>query len=229
MKFSKFFVTRKENIFLGIEKGKILIEGMDLSGKTTVVNYLSKVLEVENVQERTLSKKSEIYDFTVEQSKKGKLHQDLINRLYTLAITEDLYNYKPGDGSIVLQDSYFALKSYALMKERYPNTLAKEVFNLLKLFPKPQFTFYLTASTEERIRRSQQRDKPMAYMENLLMSNPKEFEKIEENLKKITTNLFDAYIIDTQSKTPNQIAMYIGNIMKKTNRKNDLHERELFD
>ena len=33
-------------------------------------------------------------------------------------------------------------------------------------------------STEERLKRNEKRDKPMAYMEKLLVSNPKEFEKI---------------------------------------------------
>lgn len=77
------------------EKGKILIEGMDLSGKTTITEYLSEILNVNKFQKRTLSDDCAIYDFTVAQSKKGKLHIDLINKLYTLAISEDLYNYKP--------------------------------------------------------------------------------------------------------------------------------------
>lgn len=123
------------------EKGKILIEGMDLSGKTTITKYLSEILNVNKIQKRTLSDDCEIYDFTVAQSKKGQLHIDIINRLYTLAISEDLYNYKPNDNGIILQDSYFALRSYALMKEKYPDTLAKEVYKLLQLFPKPELTF----------------------------------------------------------------------------------------
>lgn len=209
-----------------IEKGKILIEGMDLSGKTTITRYLSEILKIDKIQERTLSDNSAIYDFTVAQSKKGELHQDLINRLYTLAISEDLYNYKPRDNCIILQDSYFALRSYALMKEKYPNTLAKEVYRLLQLFPKPELTFYLTASTEERIRRNQKRNKPMAYMEKLLMSNPKEFETIEKNLREITTGLFNAEVIDTQNKKPNEIALYIGSKIKEINRGDDVYERE---
>ena len=123
------------------EKGKILIEGMDLSGKTTNTKYLSEILSVDKIQKRTLSDECSIFDFTVVQSKKGKLHPELINKLYTLAITEDLYNYKPRDNGIILQDSYFALKSYALMKQKYPNTLAKEVYKLLQLFPKPELAF----------------------------------------------------------------------------------------
>lgn len=77
------------------EKGKILIEGMDLSGKTTITKYLSELLEADRIQQRTLSDDCAIFDFTVAQSKKGKLHPDLINKLYTLAIMEDLYKYKP--------------------------------------------------------------------------------------------------------------------------------------
>ena len=99
------------------EKGKIVIEGMDLSGKTTIIKYLSKILKVDKIQERTLCDDNAIYDFTVAQSKKGKLHQDLINKLYTLAISENLYNYKPKENCLILQDSYFALRSYALMKQ----------------------------------------------------------------------------------------------------------------
>ena len=65
-----------------IEKGKILIEGMDLSGKTTITRYLSEILEIDKIQERTLSDSSAIYDFTVAQSKKGELHQDLIGYIH---------------------------------------------------------------------------------------------------------------------------------------------------
>ena len=212
------------------EKGKILIEGMDLSGKTTITKYLSELMSIERIQTRTLSDDSTIYDFTVAQSKKGKLHPDLINKLYTLAIYEDLYNYKPKEDSIILQDSYFALRSYALMQRKYPETLAKEVHKLLQLFPKPELAFYLTASTEERLRRNEKRDKPMAYMEKLLVSNPKEFETIERNLRDITVSLFDAEIINTQDKKPNEIALYIGSKIQerilKRNRGEDVYERE---
>lgn len=209
-----------------IEKGKILIEGMDLSGKTTITRYLSGILEIDKIQERTLSDSSAIYDFTVAQSKKGELHEDLINRLYTLAISEDLYNYKPRDNCIILQDSYFALRSYALMKEKYPNTLAKDVYKLLQLFPKPELGFYLTASTEERLRRNKQRDKPMAYMEKLLVSNPTEFEAIEKNLRDITTSLFGVEVINTDGKKPNEIALYIGRKIQEINRGDEVYERE---
>lgn len=212
------------------EKGKILIEGMDLSGKTTITKYLSELMSIERIQTRTLSNDSAIYDFTIAQSKKGKLHPDLINKLYTLAIYEDLYNYKPKEDSIILQDSYFALRSYALMQRKYPETLAKEVHKLLQLFPKPELAFYLTASTEERLRRNEKRDKPMAYMEKLLVSNPKEFETIERNLRDITVSLFDAEIINTQDKKPNEIALYIGSKIQerilKRNRGEDVYERE---
>lgn len=208
------------------EKGKILIEGMDLSGKTTITKYLSEILCVDRIQKRTLSDECEIYNFTVAQSKKGKLHPDLINKLYTLAISEDLYNYKPKYNGIILQDSYFALRSYALMKEKYPDTLSKEVYKLLQLFPKPELTFYLTASTEERLRRNERRDKPMAYMEKLLVSNPREFEIIEKNLRDITTSLFNIEVINTQDKKPNEIALYIGSKIQERNRGDDEYEKE---
>ena len=211
---------------LKLEKGKILIEGMDLSGKTTITRYLSEILKIDKIQERTLSESCEIYDFTVAQSKKGKLHPELINKLYTLAISEDLYNYNPINNSIILQDSYFALKSYALMKQKYSNTLAKEVYRLLQLFPKPELGFYLTASTEERLKRNEQRNKPMAYMEKLLLSNPREFETIEENLRDITTSLFKVEVINTQGKKPNEIALYIASRIQERNRGDDEYERE---
>lgn len=211
---------------LRIEKGKILIEGMDLSGKSTVIEILNSMIDKSVINRRTISEQSQIYDFTVAQSKKGGLHSDLINKLYTLAISEDLYNYKLRDNCVVLQDSYFALRSYALMKEKYPDTLAKEVYSLLQLFPKPELSFYLTASTEERLKRNEKRDKPMAYMEKLLVSNPKEFEKIEMNLREITTNLFQPEIINTQDKTPEEIAFYIRDKIQEKNRGDETYERE---
>lgn len=70
----------------------------------------------------------------------------------------------------------------------------------------------------------------MAYMEKLLVSNPKEFETIERNLRDITVSLFDAEIINTQDKKPNEIALYIGSKIQerilKRNRGEDVYERE---
>ena len=40
----------QEKILLRKEKGKILIEGMDLSGKTTITKYLSEILNVNKQQ-----------------------------------------------------------------------------------------------------------------------------------------------------------------------------------
>ena len=65
----------------------------------------------------------------------------------------------------------------------------------------------------------------MAYMEKLLLSNPKEFETIENNLRDITTSLFDAEVIDTQDKKPNEIALYIGNKIKGLIRGENENER----
>lgn len=39
------------------EKGKVLIEGMDLSGKTTITKYLSEILNVNKIQERNRENK----------------------------------------------------------------------------------------------------------------------------------------------------------------------------
>ena len=66
----------------------------------------------------------------------------------------------------------------------------------------------------------------MAYMEKLLLSNPREFETIEKNLRDITTSLFDAEVINTQSKKPNEIALYIGNKIQERNRGDNVYERE---
>ena len=208
------------DIILRKEKGKILIEGMDLSGKTTIINYLDKILNIDKIQQRTLSGNSEIYNFAVLQSKKGQLHTDLINQLYILAISEDLYNYQPKEDNIILQDSYFALRSYAFIKQKYSQTMADSVYKLLQVFPKPELAFYLTASTEERVKRNKERDKPMAYMEKLLKSNPREFEAIEKHLRNITTGLFGAEIINTQDKGIKEIALYIGNKIQEKHREN---------
>ena len=215
-----------------VDRGKILIEGMDLSGKSTIIKCLSEMLNVKDVKKRTLCENCELYDFTVAQSKKGNLSQDVINQLYVLSIRVDMDNYKPKKEGIVLQDSYSALRTYALAQKQYPERI-KELDKLLKGFPKPEFAFYLTASTEERLRRNAKRDKPMAYMEKLLVSNPKEFEEIEKNLREITTKLFGAEVIDTQDISPEGVAMYIINRVqeqKLSNRENggkeEVYERK---
>ena len=63
-------------------------------------------------------------------------------------------------------------------------------------------------------------------MEKLLISNPREFEAIEKNLMEITTSLFDAEVINTQGKKPNEIALYIGSKIQERNKGDNVYERE---
>lgn len=58
------------------------------------------------------------------------------------------------------------------------------------------------------------------------MSNSREFETIDENLRNINVSLFDAEIIDTQDKTPQEIALYIKSKIQEINRGDDLYERK---
>ena len=75
----KIIIKIGVDIILRKEKGKILIEGMDLSGKTTITKYLSEIMNIDRIQQRTLSDENSIFDFTVAQSKKGKLHPELMS------------------------------------------------------------------------------------------------------------------------------------------------------
>ena len=52
------------------------------------------------------------------------------------------------------------------------------------------------------------------------------FETIEKNLRNITTSLFDAEVINTENKKPNEIALYIGNKIKERNKGDYVYERE---
>lgn len=210
-----------------IDCGEILIEGMDLSGKSTITTAVGSLLNVKRIKQRTLSDKTSIYDFTVAQSKIGNLSQDIISRLYCLAISEDLENYSVLKRGLVLQDSYFALRSYALAQQNKNIALANEIYALLKRFPKPELSFYLTATTEERIRRNLCRDKPMAYMEKLLMSNPKKFEGIEESLRDCVTELFDVEVIDTSEASQSEIAEYVKQKIENNEEVYDDDERVL--
>ena len=96
-----------------VDSGKVLIDGMDLSGKTTISNDLNSIIDIKRIKQRTLSDQTPIYDFTVAQSKLGNMSQESISKLYCLAVREDLENYKVSKSGIIIQDSYFALKSYA--------------------------------------------------------------------------------------------------------------------
>lgn len=96
----------------------------------------------------------------------------------------------------------------------------------LQMFPKPEITFYLTASTSERIKRNSERNKSMAYMEKLLLTEPKKFEKIESNLRYITTELFETEIINTEGKTPLEIAQYIRYRIKELDNKEYEYEEK---
>ncbi len=201
-------------ISLIVDKGKVLIEGMDLSGKTTIVDCLRHMMQVKYVQSRTLIENNYIHDFAVQQSKAGNLPRQLISELYKLAIMEDLCKYEMSEGKFVLQDSYFALRSYAYEKDYGSSKIANEIQDYLQMFPKPEVTFYLTASMNERVKRNEKRNKKMAYMEKLLITEPKKFEKIEQNLMNVTMQLFETEIINTEGKSPLEIAQYIKDRIK---------------
>jgi len=185
----------------------LLIEGIDLSGKTTVAKHIFEKNMFYQLRANQLSSDSPFYSFAKNifslNEMEHKYSDEAISYLYLAALTNDIDMYKD-DKITTIQVSTYATRSLAYHIAN--NTrFVKEFKDLLVKFPDPKNTFYLYANMTEMYRRLHERQKQspadVSTSDLILQNDPVLFEKTEKILRNIVLERFNAKIIDTTNRT----------------------------
>jgi thymidylate kinase len=185
------------------------VEGMDLSGKTTVAREVMKrapfAYRHNNIASHEISKLGLAVD---EMSESGKYSPTTISIGYVASILADIDSFNlPNKNTI--QDSAAVIRCMS----RLAVDNQHELFTILHddaVTRHPRFTksFYLTASIDERIRRLRNSENP-SQNDLLLAHDTDKFLAMEEAAMNYSVELFDATIINTTHLDPREIAVII--------------------
>ena len=187
-----------------------LFSGMDFSGKSTIIKTIDVAMPgVFKLQKKFLTSIDTIQKV---RERDSWLPPEEWKPLLQGSIKEDIANYR--ENGLVLQDSLWIIKYIATKLEKNsPEDYdeIKQLEQLLGQYPDMD-SFYLTTTTEERIKRLKMREslgEKITGSDKILLSTEK-FEKIEKHYKNIVLKYFpNTRIIDTTHNIPEEIVQEI--------------------
>jgi thymidylate kinase len=185
------------------------IEGMDLSGKTTLANNYAAVSPLEwQVNSNALGQGNPIWELADDLRKKDAYDGEIVGNLYVTALMADIRGFERPTANTI-QDSTVALRSLAYHVVRGTPRLADVLQDLIKEHPRFDASFYLAASMEARRSRLDQRirDNPeeVAPDDLMVVRNPDRFVAMEGVLREWSTKIFDSVVIDTTNMSPEMV------------------------
>lgn len=198
----------------------IYIEGMDLSGKTTLANNLQKTLGIDwVVQSNTLTKDNPVWLLADTVRKSQSLDEDIIGYLYSIAMMVDVRCFKLVNNYNLIQDSTVAIRSLAYHSVLGTPIVLDQLRQSVGEISKPDLTFYLSADISTRIKRLHQREKDnpeeVAPDDLMVIENPERFIRTEKLLRNFTIEYFNPIIIDTTVMTKVDVCTLVLNEIRR--------------
>jgi len=187
----------------------IHIEGLDLSGKTSVTNEIVNMRLDEGeewvVRHRTLSDERNELQYIADKMCGQRKHSELeVGLTYVAAFKYPEVN--------TIQESTVLLRSLAYHAIRGNSKVVAELEDMAALHPKFEQSYLLTARPEIRLARLATRASN-SHNDLLIVRDPKRFARIEDKIEEYSQELFGSEIIDTSDMSIQEAAEYInGNI-----------------
>lgn len=204
----------------------VLIEGLDLAGKSTLVNflreYLTKYYSKVRYSRNSLVEQNPFADFADTERKKPEIP---INETCSLFISAHLFDAShfvaPKLGEIHLQDSsWLRTLAFNIIRE---NMKFLPLLHIVASYqPSFDLILYLTANIETRQKRVLQREfkspEQNDHSDYLVQSDPDLFKKNDEMLLATAQDkCLVVEVIDTSSLTPEQVQMEAWSLFQKYN------------
>lgn len=188
----------------------VLLEGVDLSGKSSVIKHLVKKHKDWRHQHYTIVGSNNILDVAREIEKDGS---EWIGHLYVKALEKDLHFFKWPETNTI-QDSTILLRSLAYHAAAKYTKIVHELETLALRHPKFSVSYVFTASIEVRKERLKERmqSEPKRVTANDLkvIRDPEFFLRMESAMVDYAQTLFGAMVIDTSSMTVEDVANSIS-------------------
>ena len=195
----------------------IYIDGMDCSGKSTVVRLLKKQGHIDFSRKKILSSYNPLVQSFRDIRARFSWNSDEVSYALLSAILYDIDHAVLDDKTqIVMQESTLITKGYCmLMAQEHPNhVVIKRFEDLFREFPRFDYAFFLTVDKCGRLERLNKRicDHGAILTKNdrLILENYDIFEKRDIVMQKVMSEMFNAIIIDSSDKTPEDVARIIA-------------------
>lgn len=184
------------------------IEGMDLSGKTTLAHNYAEASPLDwEVNSNALGQGNPIWELADDLRKKDAYDAEIVGNVYVAGLMADIRGFELKTNTI--QDSTVALRSLAYHTVRETPRLGDALQDLIKEHPRFNGSFYLAASMDARKARLQQRmrDNPeeVAPDDLMVLRSPEKFMAMEGILREWSTKIFGSVVIDTTNMTSEMV------------------------
>jgi thymidylate kinase len=178
----------------------ILIEGVDLSGKSSIRKYLNRNDILWGKRHMSLLKFNALYEMARSIPKNGA---EWIGYLYEGALVYDLDAFEKPDGNTI-QDSTILLRSLAYHKAAGFEDVVARFERLAERHPSFDAVFVLTASVEARMQRLNERisrtGSRITRNDRLIVTNTDFFVRMDKLLIEYTKKFYpNAIVMDTSN------------------------------
>jgi thymidylate kinase len=184
---------------------KILVEGLDYSGKTTLcknlVNGFKKISFTTKYNKGNIIKNC-LNDYTQEELYSENSDLIKLNALLTIGpLIDSIEEKNMPNIDYFIQESYID-RTIAYNKVNnipFFSDLLENVYDNLLQF---DVSFFLTTNINERKKRYEIRIDERNKYDNLIFQDPKKFEEMNQIMKNLVVKRPNSYIIDTTNSTP---------------------------
>jgi hypothetical protein len=197
----------------------ILIEGLDLAGKTSACRALVAGLSPRPEHRcNALTSGNVIYDVADQVRRAGGLHGTYLGYLYLAAMAMDLRLYSP-PVRMTIQESTIGLRSFCHYQARGERRIARAFAALLDADEHPRFdrSIVLTASLEARRNRLEMRRREapeeIADDDLAVLVAPDTFRRMDDILITEATRRFGAAVIDTSDMSMAEVVTAVGSVI----------------
>lgn len=185
------------------------IEGLDLSGKTTLAHNYADASPLEwQINSNALGQGNPIWELADDLRKKDAYDAEVVGNVYVAGLMADIRSFKELQIHTI-QDSTVALRSLAYHIVHGTPRLADALQDLVKEHPRFDASFYLAATIEARLQRldKRMREHPeeIAPDDLMVVRNPERFMAMEGVLREWSTKIFNSVVIDTTNMTPEMV------------------------
>ena len=197
---------------------RIVILGMDLSGKSLLTNELSEELGVDK-RKNLLTPDKSTYIRCVEQMKNNNLSDAKCLELFYEIYVKDYKTFLKTESEktdLLIQDNFGIIRNIANFY--YKGYNIDKLLAILSEYPIPETSFFLTCSDSERMRRLEERlnFKEEDIYEKILREDLELFKKLETYTYQISKQLFNCEILDNSNISLEESKEYVlQRVLKK--------------
>jgi thymidylate kinase len=181
---------------------RILMEGLDLAGKSTVCRrFIAQARGSWVIRRNSLVENNRVYAIADELRRADALADEPLGWLYLAALHADLAELaasQTADNQDILQDSTILVRSVAHHSSRGRQELVEQFVDLAPAMPRFDHAFVCVADRETRLRRlARRRPENLGPDDFLVRDDYAMFSRMQEKVIDLVTSRFGGVVVDT--------------------------------